>query len=196
MTFAEENADKVEFPLQPAVRSPSFVAAAQADKTPGEEGHELYVGAAVLCSFLPSSTVGTQAEPWGSQAARAAPWLRTASSHCKAPQPEPCSSPVTVQAGENTSDRPQIWVSHVKVKKGKSLVSLSAIPMEKSKPVQSSNWCTTKPGRISFSTQEGGREQSMNQTWFSCLPYEAEQAWPMAWAALLSMTPFLATDSE
>lgn len=36
----------------------------------------------------------------------------------------------------------------------------------------------------------------MNQTWFSCLPYEAEQAWPMAWAALLSMTPFLATDSE
>lgn len=119
------------------------------------------------------------------------PMLRTAPSHCKAPQPEPRSSPVTVQAGENTSERPQIWVSHMKVKKGRNLVSLSAIPMAKNKPLQSRNWCTTKPGKISFFPQEVGREQSMNQNWFSCCPYEAEQAWAIAWSALqLSLTPF------
>lgn len=162
MIFAEENAGKVEFPLQPAVRSPSFAASAYADRTCGAEGHKLFVEAAVVCSLLPSSTVGTQAGPWGSHAVIIAPWLRTAPSHCKAPQPEPCSSLVMVQAGKNTSERPQIWVSHMK--KGRNLVSLSAIPMAKNKPVQSRNWCTTKPGRVSFSSQEVGREQSMNQT--------------------------------
>lgn len=123
MIFAEENAGKVEFTLQCGVRSPSFAASAHTDKTPGAGGHELSVEAAVVCSFFPSSTVGTQ----GIQGPGEATQPRTAPSHCKAPQPEPCSSSVMVQAGDNTSERPQIWLLHMKVKKGRSSVSLSAL---------------------------------------------------------------------
>lgn len=90
MIFAEENAGKVEFTLQPGVTSPPFAASAHADKTPSE-GQKLCVEAAVV-----SSTVVSQAGPWGSCAARAALRLRAAPSICKAPQPEPCSSPAMV----------------------------------------------------------------------------------------------------
>lgn len=64
MIFAEENARKVKFTLQPGVRSPSFAASAHTDKTSGAEGHKLYVQAALVSSFLPSSSVVTQAGPW------------------------------------------------------------------------------------------------------------------------------------
>ena len=115
LSFAEENARKMKFTLQPGVRSPSFAACAHADETPEAEDHKINVEAAVVSSFLPYSAVVTPAGPQGSrgrsgkEAAGAALWLRAAPSRHEAPRPEPCSSPVVVQASGDAAVRPQIW---------------------------------------------------------------------------------------
>lgn len=182
MIFAEENAGKLEFTLQPGDRSPSFAPSAHADKSPGAEGQELFVEAAVLCSFLPCSTVGTQAGTVGKPRSQGCPVAQNSTP----PLQSPSATALQLSchgASENTSEKPQIWFSHMK--NGRSLVSFSAISMAKNKLVQGRNWCTTKPESFLF-PQRVGRAQSMNQIWCSCFPYKAVQARPMAWAALWS----------
>lgn len=112
LSFAEENAGKMKFALQPGVRSPSFTTCAHKDETPGAEDHEINVEAAAVSSFLLYSAVVTWAGPWGSRsssskgAAGAALRLRAAPSWRKALRPEPCSSPIVVQASGDAAVRP------------------------------------------------------------------------------------------
>lgn len=113
LSFAEGNAGKMEFALQPGVRSPSFTTRAHKDETPGAEDHEINVEAAAVSSFLLYSAVVTWAGPWGSHrsssskgAAGAALRLRAAPSWRKALRPEPCSSPIEVQARGDAAVRP------------------------------------------------------------------------------------------
>lgn len=189
----KEMQEKMKFTLHPGVRSLSFAACAHANETPGAEDHEINLEAAAVSSFLPYSAVVTHAGPRGSHGsgskgvAGAVLWLGAAPSRSEAPQPEPCSSPFVVQASGDTAARPQIRFPHMKVKNGRSLVSLSAIPTATNKPVRSRNRRAAKRGRVSFSPREAGREQSTNQTSFSsCFPYEAAQSWPVALATLRS----------
>lgn len=101
--------------------------------------------------------------------------------------PKPCSSPTMVQPSGDAAARWQTWFTYRNVKKGSSLVPLSAISMTTNKPAQSRNWWAAKCDRVSYSPQEAGREQSANQTWFSsCFPYKAVWAWPVAQATLQS----------
>lgn len=191
LSFAEENAGKIKFTLQPGVGSPSFATCTHADETPGAEDRKINVEAAAVSSFLPYSAVVTRAGPWGSRscsgAAGAALRLRAAPSWYEAPQPKPCSSPVMVQTSGDAAVRPQVWFPHMKVKKGRSLVALSAIPMTTNKLVQSRNRCAVKRGSFLPPPKETGREQSTNQTRFSsCFPYQAVQAWPVAQDTLQS----------
>lgn len=148
MTFAEENAGKVEFLLQPAVRSPAFAAAAHADKPRGRRPR-------ALCRSCCGLQLSSLQHCWDPGRALGQPCSQGCPTAQKYTQPLQSPSARALQlschgagTGENTSERPQIWVSHMKVKKGRSLVSLSAIPMVKNKPLQSRNWCTTKPGSV------------------------------------------------
>lgn len=52
LSFAEENAGKMKFALQPGVRSPSFTTCAHKDEMPGAENHEISIAAAAVSSFL------------------------------------------------------------------------------------------------------------------------------------------------
>lgn len=129
LSFAEKNAGKMKFTPQPRARRPSFATCAHADETLGADDHKINIEAAAVSSFLPGCAVVSWAGPQGSPgsggrgAARAALRLRAAPSWREPPQPEPCSSPTVVQESGDAVEGPQIWFPHVKVKKGRSLVS-------------------------------------------------------------------------